>query len=204
MQRDCRLSAWQRLSDDRRVQRLAQCEKVMALHAEGGTMKGIGRELDIDHRTVRKFVASGAFPERARRARGPTPLDAHRQYIEDRITQGCRSPRQIWREVRQRGYTGSRTTVQSCVVRLLSPQGRPTLVTERLRTMPCPSARSAFGWLVGWRKLAVEEPKEVDHERFVQALCEVEPVVAEVRSLSCQFLGIMHLRRPEEFGGCNV
>jgi len=33
-------------------------------------MKGIGRELAIDHRTVRKFVASGAFPERARRARG--------------------------------------------------------------------------------------------------------------------------------------
>ena len=62
-----------------------------------------------------------------------------------------------------------------------------------------PSARRAFGWLVGWRKLAVEEPKVVDHERFVQALCEIEPVVDEVRSLSRQFLGIMHRRRPKEF-----
>lgn len=169
------LRAWQSLSDDRRALRLAQYEKVMALHDQGGTMKGIGRELAIDHRTVRNFIASGAFPERARRARGPTPLDAHRQYIEDRIAQGCRCPRQIWREVRQRGYTGSRATVQSCVVRLLSPQGRPTLVAAPVRTMPCPSARRAFGWLVGWRKLAVEEPKSVDHERFVQALCQIEP-----------------------------
>lgn len=172
------LLAWQRLSDDRRALRLAQYEKVMALHAQGGTMKGIGRELAIDHRTVRKFIASGAFPERARRARGITPLDAHRDYIEERIAQGCRSPRQIWREVRQRGYTGCRATV---------------------RTMPCPSARRAFGWLVGWRKLGFEEPRNVDHERFVQELCQIEPVVAEVRSLAREFLGLMHRRRPREF-----
>ena len=123
MPRGTGLRAWQRLSDDRRALRVAQFEKVMALRAQGGTMKGIARELAIDHRTVRNFIVSGAFPERARRARGPTPLDAHRQYIEERIVQGCRCPRQIWREVRQRGYTGSRATVQSCVVRLLSPQG---------------------------------------------------------------------------------
>jgi transposase len=52
---------------------------------------------------------------------------------------------------------------------------------------------------VGWRKLAVEEPKNVNHERFVQALCEIEPVVAEVRSLAREFLGLMHRRRPREF-----
>jgi len=197
--RGTRLRGWQRLSDDRRALRMAQYEKVMALYAQGGTMKGIGRELAIDHRTVRNFIVSGAFPERARRARGPTPLDAHRQYIEERIAQGCRCPRQIWREVRQRGYTGSRATVQSCVVRLLSPHGRPTLAAAPVRTMPCPSARRAFGWLVGWRKLAIEEPKNVDHERFVQALCQIEPVVAEVRSLAREFLGLMHRRRPRKF-----
>ncbi|GAB7544017.1 hypothetical protein CS8_036890 [Cupriavidus sp. 8B] len=49
-----------------------------------------------------------------------------------------------------------------------------------------------FGWLVGWRKLAVEEPRSADHERFVQALCKIEPVVGEVRSLAREFLGLMH------------
>ncbi|MGT2491362.1 hypothetical protein ACU4GD_14650 [Cupriavidus basilensis] len=36
-----------------------------ARQRRGGTMKGIGRELSINHRTVRKFVTAGAFPERA-------------------------------------------------------------------------------------------------------------------------------------------
>ena len=62
--------------------------------------------------------------------------------------------------------------MQSCVARLLSPQGGPALVkASTVRIMPCPSARRAFGWLVGWRKLALNEPKHVNHERFrVQAL----------------------------------
>nr|WP_244223095.1 transposase [Cupriavidus lacunae] len=69
------LWSWQRLSDQRRASRVELCERVMALHAQGGTMKGIGCELSIDHRTVRNFITAGAFPERAPRARGPTPLE---------------------------------------------------------------------------------------------------------------------------------
>jgi hypothetical protein len=130
-----------------------------------------------------------------------TPLDAHLQYFEWRIAQGCRNPQMIWRELRQRGYSGSRASVQTCVVRLLFPQGKPALdgPIPTPRTMPCPSARRAFGWFVGWSKLAVKEPKNADHERFVQALCEIEPIVEQVRPLSRQFLGIMHRRRPSEF-----
>ncbi|MDM0053749.1 transposase [Variovorax sp. J22R115] len=123
-------------------------------------------------------------------------MDAHRRYIEDRIAQGCHCPKLIWQEVRQRGYTGCRATVHGCIARLLSPQGKPVSAISPVRTLPCPSARR---WLVRWRKIAVNEPKHVDHERFVQALCKIEPVVAEVRSLAREFLGLMHRRRPREF-----
>ena len=194
-----KLTWWQQLSDDRRSIRLALYERVMALHAQGMTMKAIAAELSINHHTVSKFVRAGAFPERALKARGPTPLDAHHDYVEQRIAQGCHSPLMIWRELRNRGYAGSRAAVQHCVVRLLFPQGKSALVQAAVRTMPCPSARRAFGWMAGWRRLAINEPRHADHERFVQALCEIEPVVAEVRSLSRQFLGIMHRRRPREF-----
>ena len=193
------LTWWQRLSDDRRASRFALYEQVVALHAQGHSMNAIALELSISKQTVRKFIRARAFPERALRARGPTPLDAHRDYVEQRIADGCRSARQIWQELRERGYSGSRASVQHCVVRLLFPQGKAALVQPQVRTMPCPSPRRVFGWLAGWRKLAVNAPRNIDHERFVQALCEIEPVVAEVRSLSRQFLGIMHRRRPREF-----
>ncbi|WP_116323885.1 MULTISPECIES: ISL3 family transposase [unclassified Cupriavidus] len=193
------LRSWQRLSDQRRATRVALYERVMALRAQGGTLKGIARELSISKATVQKFVHAGAFPERTPWARGPTPLDPYRDYIEERIAQGCRFPDLIVRELKQRGYKGSPACVQSCVARLLFPQGKAPLVQVPVRTMPCPSARRVFGWLVGWRKLAVEEPKSADHESFVQALCKIEPVVGEVRSLAREFLGLMHRRSVRHF-----
>ncbi|BDB29760.1 ISL3 family transposase (plasmid) [Cupriavidus sp. P-10] len=188
------LRSWERLSDQRRATRLALYKQVMALRAQGGTLKGIARELSISDVTVQKFVHAGAFPERAPKARGPTPLDPYRDYIEERILQGCRFPELIWQELKQRGYKGSPATVQSCVARLLFPLGKTPHVQKPVQTMPIPSARRVFGWLVGWRKLAVEEPQSADHERFVQALCKIEPVVGEVRSLAREFLGLMHRR----------
>jgi hypothetical protein len=194
-----RLRFWQRLSDDRRAARLARYKEVMALHAQGLRMKGIARELSIDHRTVRKFINAGLFPERASSTRGPTPLDEHREYIEARIAQGCLCSKLLWREVRARGYTGSRGTIRDCVARLLSPVGRKPIIQAPVRTMACPSPRRVFCWLAGWKKLNPSEPRREEHKRFVQALCKLEPAIGVVRSLTREFLGLMHRRRPREF-----
>jgi len=59
--RGASLAGWQRLSDDRRDARLALYEKVMALRAQGRSLRAIGREMSIDHRTVRKFVRAGVL-----------------------------------------------------------------------------------------------------------------------------------------------
>lgn len=193
------LRNWQRLSEDRRAARLALYQQVMELHGQGHKMKPIARTLGISQPTVRKFIFAGSFPERAPRSRGPTPLDEHRDFIEARIGTGCRCPAQIWHEIRVRGYTGSRSAVHDCVARLLSPPGEDPLLRPVRRTIPIPSARRVFGWLAGWTKLNPDKPKKDEHERFVAALCKIEPSVAEVRSLTRQFLGIMHRRRPKEF-----
>lgn len=108
-------------------------EWVMALPARGGTMKGIGRELSIDHRTVRNFITAGAFLERAPRAPGPTPLDPYLSYIEERIAQGCCFPELIWLELKQRCYRGSRAAVRNCVIRLPFPQGKKFLFQVSVR-----------------------------------------------------------------------
>jgi len=52
--------------------------------------------------------------------------------------------------------------------------------------MPIPSARRVFCWLAGWTKLNPDKPKKDGQERFVTALCEIEPSVAEVRNLTRQ------------------
>ena len=53
----------------------------------------------------------------------------------------------------QRGYMGGRAAVQDCVVRLLSPQGKPAPVQPRLRTHAV-SVGSARIRLAGWMEEA--------------------------------------------------
>ncbi len=92
-----------------------------------------------------------------------------------------------------------RATVHDCVVRLMSPVGKEPLVQASVRTMACPSARRVFGWLAGWKKLNPDKTQGDEHERFIQELCKLEPKVGVVRSLTREFLGLMHRRRPRQF-----
>ena len=187
------LRASQRLSEARRAARLARYEEVVRLRQQGHSLKAITHIMSLHYATVRKFVTAGVFPERAPRGHGATLLDPHRAYLEERFAQGCRKPVTLWQELRARGFTGSRATVRDALARLnASAQRAPG--AEQVRTMPCPSVRKTFGWLVGWRKLGGCEPKQDEHRQFVDILCRNEPMIARARRLAREFLGIIHRR----------
>ena len=68
------LSAWQRLGIDRRAARVGRYEEAVRRRRLGETFKAIGLAMNLDHRTVRRFIQAGSFPERARRTSGSTLL----------------------------------------------------------------------------------------------------------------------------------
>jgi hypothetical protein len=57
----------------------------MRRYRQGEGIKFIARAMPIDHRTIRKFIRAGGFPERAPRNRGPSPLDPYRDHIATRV-----------------------------------------------------------------------------------------------------------------------
>ena len=97
------LRAGQRCSSERRACRLARYEELVCRHRRGESISSIARGLNLDRRTVRKFLRAGAFPERAPRAPVATLLDAHRQYLAARAAEGCRNAMQVWRELMAEG-----------------------------------------------------------------------------------------------------
>jgi transposase len=199
LRRGLRLRSWQRLSDDRRASRLARYEEVMRRHRQGEGIKFIARAMSLDHRTIRKFIRAGAFPERAPRSRGPSPLDRFRDHIATRVEQGCHNPKLLWDEVRASGYTGGRAVVVDFVARLLSSRDQLPNAQLPAQTMPCPSAARVFGWLAGWRKLNQGESMKEIHHQFVQALCRLEPTVSVAQRITREFLGLIHQRNPKRF-----
>jgi transposase len=115
-------------------------------HKAGESIRAIGLAMNLDRRTVRGFVHADAFPDRAQRARAPSLLDAHWQYLAARADEGCRNAMQVWRELRTRGFTGGRSIVRDAFAQLrgAAPVGSPLHpIAAAVRTISAPSARRA-------------------------------------------------------------
>jgi transposase len=67
------------------------------------------------------------------------------------------------------------------------------------RRASAPSAQCAHAWLVGWDERGNRVPKGAEPRQFVEALCAIEPEIAEVSSVAREFLGLIHSRDVDGF-----
>jgi len=95
-----------------RERRRARDEAVRAPRAAGLSLQAIQHRLGCAPATVRKDADIDGFPERARRPPRPSMPDPYAPYPAERWAAGCRNARQLWREVRERGYPGSPKAVK--------------------------------------------------------------------------------------------
>lgn len=97
-------------SRESRKRRLARFEEVKRLYAGGKNLSVISRELALDIKTVRGYAYAEAFPERVRQP-GPSILDPYLSYLNGRCQAGCENASQLWREIKQQGFPGSKRQV---------------------------------------------------------------------------------------------
>src|SRR5581483_5409437 len=91
----------------RRARRLARYEAVLALHPAGFTASQIARDFGIGRKTVGRYVRASGFPERARPRRRASILGPFEPYLRQRWAEGCHNALQLWRELRQEGFSGA-------------------------------------------------------------------------------------------------
>ena len=136
----------QRRQQERRSQRVARYEQMIALRERGLTIAAIARELGVGERTILRWLAAGTFPERQPRRRPPSPLAPFAEYLTSRWADGCHTGMQLWREVCEHGYAGPRYRIWEVVQRLR--QGLPAMPesteTPAPRLRP-PSPRQVAG-----------------------------------------------------------
>jgi transposase len=94
-----------------RRKRLANYKKVKKLHSQGMNMLAICRTLGMSREAVRRYVHADSFPERRRPSRQPSMLDPFEPYLGKRWQEGCRNASQLWRELKEQGYPGTRKRV---------------------------------------------------------------------------------------------
>lgn len=117
---------------------------ILDLHRQGMSVSAIARKLDLDRKTVRKYIARGLEPPAyGPRAPRPTKLERYVPFLADRIRAfpGLSGSR-LLREVRELGYAGGYTAVKDAL-RELRPT-RPTHFEHRFETAPGQQAQVDF------------------------------------------------------------
>jgi len=107
---------------------------IVRMRQEGVALSEISRLLNIDRKTVRKYLADArprAYPRRPPR---PSPLAPFADYIQTRLGQGVWNAVVLCEELKARGYTGSYTTVKSYLQPLR--QQAKVVAVRRFETPP--------------------------------------------------------------------
>jgi transposase len=173
----------QQRSLDTRQRREARFEEAVRLREQGLTIRGVARALGVGRKTVRRWLRAGRAPTWRHAERGRSILDPFRDYLEARWTAGYRNGTGLWREIRERGFTGQSGVVRQWAAR----RRRQDPATDR-----APPARPAKAQPPTPRKAArllMSEPDKLnaDDRRFVTALLELSPPVARAVDLAKAF-----------------
>ncbi len=99
------------LRADRKAARCERWDEICRLRDQGYPTSKIAQLLGVDRRTVQRWLAAGGEPEHSRPHRPSHLLAPFEAWLEARWASGCQVGQQLWRELQQQGYTGSRVTV---------------------------------------------------------------------------------------------
>jgi transposase len=97
--------------DARYQHRLALRQQVQGLREQGESILGITQRLALNRSTVYRYLRGQAESGAVRTRHVSSMLDPFLPYLCQRWSEGCHNGNQLWRELRERGYRGSRKMV---------------------------------------------------------------------------------------------
>lgn len=153
----------------------------------GCSQRAISQELGQPLRTVQRYAHAPDFPARQRRTRPPGQLAPYGSYLEQRLAQGCRNAAQLWRELRDQGFTGSYSAVYAWIA-----ERHPSTTAgtrDPVRQDPAPTPRTVTWWLV-------RRPEQLTAEQaiFLEQLQQRCPRLQQARELVQDFFALARRR----------
>ena len=183
----------------RRTQRLGQYEQACALRQQGLSMARIARQVDVSPRTLCRWFAARAFPERKRRTGETSCLDPYIPMLHQQWDAGCRNAAHLWRTLRAQGFPGSYAVVYRYVTTVRGGQpsrsanpARPA-AAPRATHPPCLTAQQLSYLFV--RRPEKRTPAE---QAYVVQLQQHDPMITQIATLTETFARMVRTRTPSE------
>ncbi len=191
------LTRTQALRQIRRGKRYERYQTVVNLHQQGFGRRAIARQTGLSRNTVRRYLEAGAFPEQGLRRNRPSLLDPYLPYLRERWGAGCQNAAQLYRELQNRGYHGSPTTLRALLSdwRASEPSARRT--RGRKRTSPLPAQRHLSSREASF--LFIKRPQTLTptHQGYLEQICQASTELNQVYELSQHFVSMIRQRQAE-------
>ena len=117
-------------------------KELYELKGEGRSMRGIASDLGISRATVRKYARSPEVPKPKARAKRGSKLDAYKEYIDVRVSEGLENCVVLLRELRQLGYEGGYSTLKDYA----HPRRRPRQPKATVRFETASGEQAQVDW----------------------------------------------------------
>jgi transposase len=122
-------------------------------------------------------------------------LDSYLPYLQERWNAGCHNGMKLWRELRERGYTGSASSVRPYIALLRQAPGQPLSLGSPFEKRLLVSHRSPqqIAWLALRPVEHLTDKEQTDLTLFCQEHAQVRPAI----SLAQSFASMMRDRSAE-------
>jgi transposase len=191
-------------------QRLALRQQVHVLHEEGESILGIAQRLHLHRGTVYRYLRGQPESAAIRTRHVGSMLDAFLPYLCQRWAEGCHNGKQLWREVRERGYRGSRKMVAVWAQQqreapapstpnkyLADPQRSPV---QETRPVSAASPRLPSSRRTSWFLLRDPDTLSPIEQATRAAIHAAAPELAAIQPLAQQFQRLVKERDAAGFG----
>jgi transposase len=175
----------EQIQHDRRERRHARYEEIIELREQGTSIRSIAEQMGMARHTVRRYLATGKFPEIAQRRRMPSILDKFEPYLRQRWQEGRHNATLLYREIRDQGYSGSRPLVSRWAVQMrkLTPESTAPDVSGKAGVKPGPRnhkvekrrklSPSQAAWLLVCKPAALTTEQESALEQMRKASADI-------------------------------
>ena len=188
------------------MQRSHQIQDLRAKKVDSAT---IARQVGVSRQSVYTYPQMKQPPERARIHRECKPLiDPYKEYLIGRWNEGCRSAKQMYREIKEQGYPGSSSAVGRFIAPLRARKGKArsfkavepeceTMVTpDEAKKKRSPTALQVAHWI------NFKEEQRLDWQKdYLTRLCQADPQIAHTSELIQTFTTLLRERQGQRLDG---
>lgn len=104
------------------------------LFEKGVSISDIARQFGVNWKTAAKWATSSGNPQYKHRKPAVSKLEPYKEYIRQRMAEGCQNAVVLLDEIREKGYTGGKTILKD-FMQPLRYRKEPKAI-ERFETLP--------------------------------------------------------------------